>query len=355
MATISSLTALLGAAVDLVTDLIPIVDMSAAGAARNKKITVGELKEAIAPGTAAALDIDVDDTLAANSDSLIPTQQAVKAYVDTEIAGVGGGGVDVEDEGVSETAGATILNFTGAGVTASDAGGGQVDINIPGGGGISGIDVEDEGVSEATGATILNFTGAGVTATDAGGGQVDIAIPGGSGAWEHIETLSPSAAAEIASEAWAGGSYKRLMFLIELDCSTDATGVRVQFKINGGYKTSADYYSAGMHCSSGGTNSSEDDAGTTSAFILEASASWGAGNLATEALSCTMTINAPFGTVRPKRFKVDGSHGGPSGAQIDITGSGCYIGTDYAMALQGVKFFPSAGTITGTIEVYGLN
>lgn len=42
-------------------------------------------------GTAAPLDIDTDDTLAANSDSLIPTQQAVKAYVDNELASVGGG------------------------------------------------------------------------------------------------------------------------------------------------------------------------------------------------------------------------------------------------------------------------
>lgn len=36
-------------------------------------------------GTASALDVDIDDTLAADSDSLIPTQQAVKAYVDANI------------------------------------------------------------------------------------------------------------------------------------------------------------------------------------------------------------------------------------------------------------------------------
>jgi len=45
-----------------------------------------------------------------------------------------GGGVDVEDEGVSVLAGATTLNFVGAGVTATNAGGGQVDVTIPGGG-----------------------------------------------------------------------------------------------------------------------------------------------------------------------------------------------------------------------------
>jgi hypothetical protein len=35
-------------------------------------------------GTATLLDLDADDTLAANSDTSIPTQQAVKAYVDTK-------------------------------------------------------------------------------------------------------------------------------------------------------------------------------------------------------------------------------------------------------------------------------
>jgi hypothetical protein len=85
MTKVSDLTAITGAAVDGAADLIPIVDMSLAGTARNKKILVNELKEAIAPGTAAALDVDVDDTLAADSDSLIPTQQAVKAYVDANV------------------------------------------------------------------------------------------------------------------------------------------------------------------------------------------------------------------------------------------------------------------------------
>ena len=37
-------------------------------------------------GTAAYLDVDPDDTLAADSDSLIPTQQAVKAHVAAQVA-----------------------------------------------------------------------------------------------------------------------------------------------------------------------------------------------------------------------------------------------------------------------------
>jgi hypothetical protein len=61
MTKISDLTALTGAGVDEAVDLLPIVDMSAAGAARNKKITVAEAKIALdVPAAIAELD-DVPD------------------------------------------------------------------------------------------------------------------------------------------------------------------------------------------------------------------------------------------------------------------------------------------------------
>jgi len=53
-------------------------------------------------------------------------------------------------------------------------------ITIPGGGGGGGVDVEDEGGAINT-ATTLDFVGAGVDATDAGGGVATITIPGGGG------------------------------------------------------------------------------------------------------------------------------------------------------------------------------
>lgn len=220
MTKISDLVALSGSAVDDANDLLPVVDMSEAGAARNKKITFDETRIALglssadspqftalnlghasdttitrvsagvvaiegvnivttAGGVTFAADIVVPDeaydATAWNGSLEVPTKNAVRDKIESLSVG---GGIDVEDEGVSETVGATTLNFVGAGVTAADAGGGQVDITIPGGGG-GGVDVEDEGVAEATGATTLNFTGAGVTATDAGGGVVDVTIPGG--------------------------------------------------------------------------------------------------------------------------------------------------------------------------------
>ena len=50
------------------------------------------------------------------------------------VTGAGGGGISVEDEGILIDPAATLLNFVGAGVTASSAGPGAVDITIPGGG-----------------------------------------------------------------------------------------------------------------------------------------------------------------------------------------------------------------------------
>lgn len=97
------------------------------------------------------------------------------------LSGSGGGGgsntVDVEDAGTPLGSFDTI-NVTGAGATASNAGGGVAEINVPGGG--SGIDAEDEGTPLGN-FTTINFVGAGVTATNAGGGTLDVGVPGGGG------------------------------------------------------------------------------------------------------------------------------------------------------------------------------
>lgn len=54
MTKISDLSALTGASVDTAADLLPIVDMSLAGAARNKKITIDEARIGLGLGTAAS-------------------------------------------------------------------------------------------------------------------------------------------------------------------------------------------------------------------------------------------------------------------------------------------------------------
>lgn len=98
---------------------------------------------------------------------------------DVTFAEISGGGgsftLTVQDEGTPLATGATTLNFTGSGVTASGTGATKT-INVPGG--ISGITVQDEGSPLTTDATTLNFTGDGVTASGSGATKT-INVPGG--------------------------------------------------------------------------------------------------------------------------------------------------------------------------------
>jgi len=88
-----------------------------------------------------------------------------------------GSALTVKDEGSNLTTAATSLDFTGTGVTASNTGG-AVTINIPSGG--SSLTVKDEGSNLTTTATSLDFVGAGVTATNTGS-AVTVTVSGGSG------------------------------------------------------------------------------------------------------------------------------------------------------------------------------
>lgn len=63
------------------TELIEFVQDS-----ENRKGTPDDLKTFIGLGTVADLDVDTDGTLAANSDSVVPSQKAVKTYADQLIA-----------------------------------------------------------------------------------------------------------------------------------------------------------------------------------------------------------------------------------------------------------------------------
>lgn len=90
-----------------------------------------------------------------------------------EFASGGSFTLTVQDEGTPLSTGATTLNFTGSGVTASGTGATKT-INVPGG--ISGITVQDEGTPLSTDATTLNFVGDGVTATGSGATKT-ITIP----------------------------------------------------------------------------------------------------------------------------------------------------------------------------------
>lgn len=93
----------------------------------------------------------------------------------TRFAAPGGGGggaaITVQEEGAPVVVGVNTLNFTGGGVTASNAGGGVAQITVP------SLAVEEEGIIVDSATTTLNFIGAGVTASSGGAGIIDVTIP----------------------------------------------------------------------------------------------------------------------------------------------------------------------------------
>lgn len=145
----------------------------------------------------------------------------------TDCYAAGAQGVVVEDSGTA-VATATRINFTGAGVVATDSGGNEVEVAIAGGG--SGVDVEEEGAAVMT-AAVLNFVGSGVTVTDAGGGVADVTVTT-TGVWDTIRKTSDEAKtsnttlaadSQLVAALAAGTTYAfRLRVFLSANTAPDA-------------------------------------------------------------------------------------------------------------------------------------
>lgn len=177
------------------------------------------------------------------------------------------------------------------------------------------------------------------------------------GAMTLIETLSPSGAASIDSEAFAGGGYKELLFVINITVSNDDVNLQVRFKLNGAYKTSTDYRRVitVVDDGAGTPTSTAISSNATSVIQLSASsATKGIGNATAESYSGELRVFDPDSTTKPKKTHILTTYVNSAGQIAQGAGAGIYTGTDSAAALQGVRFLISAGTMTGTIKVFGL-
>jgi len=179
MTKISALPALVGADVALASDVIPILDMSETGIARNKKITIAELKTAL--GVVPYTDEQVRDVVAAALQSgtnitITPNDGADTITIDA--AGGGGGGLTTEQ--VMDTIAAMLTQGTNVTLTYND-GSDTLTIAAAGGGGSSHLDVRPPTTSlfnlttTSPGATLATgyhaSKGLTVVRTDTGGGE----------------------------------------------------------------------------------------------------------------------------------------------------------------------------------------
>lgn len=109
--------------------------------------------------------LELKHTIPRQLGSSLTTEISAQPFV---ASGGGSAGVDVRDEGLAIPNNPhPIFDFVGAGVIATDMGGGVARITIPGGGGIAGINVLEDGVIlPGSPYTNIDFVGPNVTATD---------------------------------------------------------------------------------------------------------------------------------------------------------------------------------------------
>jgi len=110
--------------------------------------------------------------------------------------------LSVSDEGVSIDAGVISIDFVGAGITATQASSGHVQVEVT----ATGLAVEDEGVSIDLATTTIDFVGTSVTATQTAPGSVEIEVTTSYwGAVADTSELPNVAGAAIQDAALAAG------------------------------------------------------------------------------------------------------------------------------------------------------
>lgn len=278
------------------------------------------------------------DATAWNGSLEVPTKNAVRDKIESL-----GSGIteldDIPDVNATTPANGDVLTWDstpGEWVAQAPAGAGAFDLD----------DATDVNAPTPSNGDVLTW--------DSTPGEWVAQAPAASGGMTLIESLTPSAVASINSEAWAGGSYKALKFIYRLTASTDQVTLTARYKLNGSYKTAANYRWGSSGPSSSGS-AVTTGAQTGTAITLGHSGANGVGNDTLEHVAGEITIYRPFETTKPKVMQANTTVAASNGSYQFFQGGGTYDGTDYASALAGLQFLVSAGTFTGTIDVFGIS
>lgn len=193
-----------------------------------------------------------------------------------------------------------------------------------------------------------NYGTSGQVLTSGGSGAAPTwATPSG-GSWVYLSTVTASGAATADIETTFNSTYDMYVIVAEnVLMATDGVTLQAGMKIGGTYLTTATYnWWASRPTSTSPISSNSGSTGDTRIYLQ--------GNMANTAATTsafTAYIAAPSSTSAIKTMYVSGIasvSGGPS-ALINAIGSNS--GT---AALTGIRFYGSAGNISGTFRLYGI-
>jgi len=185
-----------------------------------------------------------------------------------------------------------------------------------------------------------------------GAGAPSWATPS-SGALTLLSTVTVSAAATADVETTFSGTYSNYIIVANgvtfSDANCDLSG---RLKIGGSYITTSTYIYVSERTSSSVTTflvNEIADFATPTTSILLATAS--IGNNAAYSMNFELRLSNPSSTTFQKSLTWIGGFFDNGGETRGMKGTGRNTGT---AALTGVRFFPSAGTFSGTFRLYAL-
>jgi hypothetical protein len=164
-----------------------------------------------------------------------------------------------------------------------------------------------------------------------------------------ITSVTASGAGAIDLTSGFTSAYDQYM-LVGQNISTfnNSVFIYMRFYIDGNLISSGVYGSNVAYLGSGAWGGAVGGSGGNAQGILVGN---GASYTAATNLNFVGYINQPSNTANFKQFYWTGSFGYGAGATYPYLGA---VGVGLTDALTGISFYPSAGTISGTIRLYGI-
>lgn len=183
-----------------------------------------------------------------------------------------------------------------------------------------------------------------------GSGTLSFATPSG-GAWIYLSTVNASAASTADVETTFDSTYDQYVIIgSNVTISNAGQNFQIRLKIGGSYITTGTYGYTAQRTASNNTTmyvNSSDDAASEIRFVESMGAT------SSKPSNFMLYVSTPSSTSVVKNVYWNGqfTYDTATVATYSTTGTGRNTNTG---ALTGVRFFASAGTVSGTFRLYGI-
>ena len=156
-----------------------------------------------------------------------------------------------------------------------------------------------------------------------------------------LNTTTFSAQSSVSINNVFSATYQNYVVQLNLD-SASATGYQqFRMRVSGADNTTSNYYWSGIYNASSATTPTGEGGGAQTSFSYGYMESTATGSMA-------LSISNPFATIKTTYTNLFSRWAGS--ASLFYTNGGAFNATT---SFDGFTIFPTSGTITGTIEIYG--